>query len=304
VTLVPARTPLASDPVSDPLEQALAQVDGWGAEHAAAAVVGPSGVLAMHGDATRSFRWASVTKLLTAWTVLGATDRGLLALDDPAGPEGATVRHLLAHASGLSFEGAPVLAPPGRRRIYSNPGYDLLGALVAQRSGGSGGSGGTFEDVLRSTVLDPLGMRATTMVGRPSEGLHGPLADLAAFAGELLRPTLLEPATAVAATAVAFPGLVGVLPGVGRFDPLDWGLGPEVRSTKTPHWTGRRNSPGTVGHFGGAGTFLWADPAVDIALVCLTDRDFDTWALDAWPRISDAVVEATGSRSVPSAPRR
>lgn len=298
MTLVPAPTPLASDPVSDPLEQVLAQVDGWGAEHAAAAVVGPRGVLVMHGDATRPFRWASVTKLLTAWTVLGAADRGLLALDDPAGPEGASVRHLLAHASGLPFEGAVTLAPPGRRRIYSNPGYDLLGALVALRSGS------TFEDVLRSTVLEPLGMRATTLLGRPSEGLHGPLADIAAFGRELLRPTLLQPATAAAATAVAFPGLVGVLPGVGRFDPLDWGLGPEVRSTKTPHWTGHRNSPGTVGHFGGAGTFLWADPAADIALVCLTDRDFDTWALDAWPRISDAVVEAAGSRSVQAAPRR
>ena len=47
---------------------------------------------------------ASVTKLCTSWSVLVAVERGLLSLDDPAGPEGATVRHLLAHASGLPFE--------------------------------------------------------------------------------------------------------------------------------------------------------------------------------------------------------
>ena len=57
-----------------------------------------------------------------------------------------------------------------------------------------------------------------------------------------------------------FPGLVGVLPDVGRMDPNDWGLGVELRDAKTPHWTGARNSPRTFGHFGGSGTFLWVDP--------------------------------------------
>ena len=66
------------------------------------------------------------------------------------------------------------------------------------------------------------------------------------------------------ATSVAFPGLRGVLPGVGRFDPLDWGLGFEVRGSKSPHWTGTRNSPATFGHFGGTGTFLWVDPAAGL----------------------------------------
>ena len=57
-----------------------------------------------------------------------------------------------------------------------------------------------------------------------------------------------------------FPGLVGVLPGFGRMDPNDWGLGFELRDAKSPHWTGARNSPRTFGHFGGSGTFLWVDP--------------------------------------------
>jgi CubicO group peptidase (beta-lactamase class C family) len=133
-------------------------------------------------------------------------------------------------------------------------------------------------------------MGATKLVTRPSEGLHGPLRDLAATARELLRPTVIATHTLAEATSVAFPGLPGVLPGVGRFDPLDWGLGFELRDGKVPHWTGSRNSPATFGHFGGSGTFLWTDPALDRALVCLTDRDYAPWALEAWPPFSDAVI--------------
>ncbi len=266
------------------LESALAVVDTWEAAHASAAVVAPSGIVARHGDLVHRYGWASVTKLLTATAVLIAADRGLLALDDPGGPPGATVRHLLAHASGLPFEGEAVLAAPGRRRIYSNPGFDALGALVAERAGRP------FEDVLRDRVLAPLGMTGTSLHGRPSQGLHGPLQDLAAFARELLAPMLLEAATVVQATAVAFPGLVGVLPGVGRFDPCDWGLGPELRDGKAPHWTGTTNSPATFGHFGGSGTFLWIDPVARLGLAVLTDREFGPWALDAWPRLSDEVL--------------
>jgi CubicO group peptidase (beta-lactamase class C family) len=92
------------------------------------------------------------------------------------------------------------------------------------------------------------------------------------------------------ATTVAFPGLVGVLPGVGRFDPLDWGLGFELRDGKDPHWTGRANSPRTAGHFGARGTFAWADPAADVSCVALTDRDFGDWSLQAWPRLADLVL--------------
>jgi CubicO group peptidase (beta-lactamase class C family) len=56
-----------------------------------------------------------------------------------------------------------------------------------------------------------------------------------------------------------------------------------------------RNSPTTFGHFGGTGTFLWIDPVAELGLVVLTDRDFGSWALDAWPRLSDEVLAAPGS---------
>ena len=272
--------------MDDRLDVALATIDGWGADHAAAAVVGPDGIIATHGDLQHPFRWASVTKLVTAYAVLDAIEDGLLDLDEPAGPPGATVRHLLAHASGLPFEGETVIAQPGTRRIYSNPGFDILGALLAERDAVA------VVGVLDRRILTPLAMTGTQLITRASEGLHGPLSDLAAFARELLRPALVTRATLDAATVTAFPGLIGVLPGVGRFDPLDWGLGFELRDAKDPHWTGSRNSPATFGHFGGAGGFLWVEPALDRALVCLTDRDYGPWALEAWPPFSDAVIAA------------
>src|SRR6267154_5405640 len=97
---------------------ALRQVDGWPSEHVALAVIGTAE--AEHGDLGRVFEWASVTKLATAVTVLVACEEGIVDLDEPAGPPGSTVRHLLAHASGLPPDGTVPTAPPGSRRIYSN----------------------------------------------------------------------------------------------------------------------------------------------------------------------------------------
>ncbi len=92
---------------------------------------------------------------------------------------------------------------------------------------------------------------------------------------------------------VAYPDLAGILPGIGPQDPNEWGLGFEIRGYKTPHWTGRTNSPATFGHFGASGSFLWVDPAIGRSLLVLTDRNFGPWALDAWPPLADAVVAAS-----------
>src|SRR5262245_4611388 len=271
------------------LDDALATIDTWGADHAAAAVIGPAGVLASRGGGDRSFRWASVTKLVTALAVLVAVERDRVSLDEPAGPPGATVRHLLAHASGLPFNGSTPIAAPGTRRIYSNTGFDTLGTLLGTRFEAP------IEAVLADFVLTPVGMDRTRLLERPSQGLHGPLGDIVALARELLHPTIVSASTFAGATSVAFPGLIGLLPGVGRFDPLDWGLGFELHDRKVPHWMGTRNSPATFGHFGGAGTFLWVDPVAGLATVVLTDREFDDWALEAWPPFSDSVLEAAGA---------
>jgi len=265
---------------------ALEQLDGWEATTAAAAVVSATGVAATHGPIDTVLRIASVTKLLTAYATLIAVEEGSVALDEPAGPPGATVRHLLAHAAGYGFDGAAPIVGPGRRRIYSNTGIEVLAGHVEDRTGLP------FATYLREAVLDPLGMTSSELPGSPAHQLRSTITDLAAFVAELLAPTLVAPTTLADATTVQFAGLDGVLPGVGRFRPLDWGLGFELRDGKEPHWTGRANSPATYGHFGGSGTFLWVDPALAAGLVVLTDRPFGPWALEAWPVLSDAVVAA------------
>jgi CubicO group peptidase (beta-lactamase class C family) len=267
---------------------ALTQVDEWGAEHAAAAVVGPEGVRAAHGPADREFRWASVTKPTTALATLVAAEEGVIDLDEPAGPPGSTVRHLLAHTSGLPFHGDTPIAEPGKRRIYSNTGFEQLAAHV------EAAAEMPFPDYVRAAVFEPLAMGAE-LRGSAGADVHGTLDDAIRFARELLRPTLVAPETLAEATSVQFPGLAGVLPGIGRWDPNDWGLGFELKDAKQPHWTGAHNSPRTFGHFGGSGTFLWVDPEADLALVALTDREFDDWALEAWPRLSDAVLASASS---------
>jgi CubicO group peptidase (beta-lactamase class C family) len=246
---------------------------------------GGRGLLAVRGDTRLRGDWASVTKLATTLAVLVAVEEEAVDLDEPAGPPGATVRHLLAHASGLAYDEDRVVAPPATQRIYSNRGFEVLGEVVASRAGMP------FGDYLSEGVLGPLGMTGTRLDGSPAAGLAGPLDDLVRLAAELLEPTLVSASTMRAATTVAFPGLAGLLPGFGRQDPVDWGLGFEIRDAKSPHWTGRRNSPATFGHFGRSGSLLWVDPEAGLACALLTGREFEAWCREAWPALADAVLE-------------
>ena len=270
-----------------PAVESLCEIDGWGARTAAAGVVRPGGGEATHGPRDLEFRWASVTKLLTGYAALVAVEEGTVDLDEPAGPPGSTLRHLLAHASGLGPDPGAPLMPPERRRIYSNAGIELAAELVAGRAEMP------FADYLRQAVLAPLGLRGA-LRSSPAWGYRGPLDDALAFARELLEPALVAPETLAEATEVQFPGLAGVLPGWGRMETNDWGLAFELRDHKSPHWTGTLASPRTFGHFGASGTFLWVDPNAGVACAVLTDREFGDWAKNAWPGFSDAVIaEAT-----------
>ncbi|KAA1252235.1 beta-lactamase family protein [Mycobacterium simiae] len=266
---------------------ALDALGDWPVPAAAAAVVGPGGVLATHGDTAQVYTLASVTKPLVARAAQIAIEEGVVDLDTPAGPTGSTIRHLLAHASGLAMHSAKELARPGTRRMYSNYGFTLLAEAVQHESGIEFGS------YLTEAVCEPLGMTSTRLAGGADAagfGATSTVADLALFAGDLLRPSTVSGQMHADATTVQFPGLDGVLPGYGVQRPNDWGLGFELRDAKSPHWTGARNSARTYGHFGQAGGFIWADPDADLALVILTDRDFGEWTLGLWPAVSDSVL--------------
>ncbi len=288
---------------------ALALVADWPVGAAAVGVIAidrtgtpawrrEAGMLESIGPEGRIFSWASVTKPATALAVLIAVEEGTLSLDEPAGPPGATVRHLLSHASGLGPEPGVPLAKPGVSRIYSNVGYVMLADLVAERSGIP------FAEYLRIGVLEPLAMGHTGLgprvpQGSAAAGLTGPLTDLLSLGRELAAPTLVSAATHRAATSVQFEGLAGVLPGFQRFDPCDWGLGVEIRGRKQPHWTGSTNSPATFGHFGRSGSFLWVDPVAGVLCGGLTDRPFGPWAVRSWPALADAVLEECAARRAP-----
>jgi CubicO group peptidase (beta-lactamase class C family) len=262
---------------------ALRTIDVWGARAAAAGVVCAGAEVAVHGPCDATFRWASVTKLLTGLAVLVAVEEGTVELDEAAGPDGSTLRHLLAHASGLPPDEGPPLMPPAQRRIYSNYGIELAAQRVSDRAQMP------FAEYFAGAVRRPLAL-AGDLHGSPAWAYRGPLDDLLKLGRELLGPTLVAPETLDEATSVQFPGLVGVLPGFGRMEPNDWGLAFELRDAKSPHWTGAQNSPRTFGHFGAAGTFLWVDPERGVACGVLTDKEFGPWAVDAWPAFSDAVL--------------
>ena len=146
------------------LRLAVGTVLDWPVDHVAAAVVTADGtVAATAGETDRVFgHLASVTKLLTAYATLIAVEEGAVEWDTPAGPPGSTVRHLAAHASGLSFSEGKVQAKPGTRRIYSNVGFDVLGETVATAAGIP------FAEYLYEAVCEPLGMTATRLDGSPA----------------------------------------------------------------------------------------------------------------------------------------
>jgi CubicO group peptidase (beta-lactamase class C family) len=273
----------------------------WPVDRAGVAVVSPSGTerAALGGvGGGDEFAVASVTKLMTTLAALTAIEGGRLDLDQPV-PEagdGVTVRHLLAHASGLPFEHSGGRRAPGTSRIYSNVGFRLLGETVADAVGT------VFGSWMGASVLAPLGMSATRLGSRrgveedPAAGAVSTLDDL-----ERLARCLLDRGAPVLgrelfdeAASVQFQGLAGLVPGVGRFDPCDWGLGFELHDGKRPHWMGDRRSAAAFGHFGASGCFLWVDPEAELACAAVSDRAFDDgrWAMATWPAWCDRLPSA------------
>lgn len=252
----------------------------------AAGVCGPeASSVVTFGDARAVFPLASVSKLLASYAALIAVDQGYLSLDDPAGPEGSTVRHLLAHASGYAFEGGTLLAQPGTRRMYTNFGIEELGREL------EGATGCDLDEWIEIALVQPLSLQDVVLTGSPAKDYCGSVADLLILGRELLHPTLVGGSLAKALRTPQFPELSGVLPGYGRQSPNLWGLGPEIRGEKRPHWTGTRNSPAAFGHFGQSGSFLWVDPVADACAAFLGAEPFGEMHVQQWPALSDALLE-------------
>ncbi|MGO2520222.1 MAG: serine hydrolase domain-containing protein [Microbacterium sp.] len=267
----------------------FAATDGF-AHTALVGVTGPEQTIAVQGDPHAALALASVSKPLTAWGALIAVERGLIDLDEPAGPEGSTVLNLLDHTSGLPFEGDQSQAAPGTRRIYSNAGFDALGAHIAEAVGTP------FSDWMSREVTTPLGMTEIEVTGRPSAGYQASIADLLLFGREVLRPTLIPAALRDLALRVSRPGLRGVVPGYGSFDDNQWGLGFELKGVKSPHWLSDSFAPETAGHFGGQGSFFFVDRSRDLAAAFLSGVAFGDEHKRIWPPLTEEIVARYGAR--------
>ena len=259
----------------------------WPVPAVSAAVLRSGDVVETIGDVDRVQRLASLTKPIAAWAIMIGVEEGTVMLDDAVGQPGCTLRHLLAHAGGYPFEGDAAIVAPETSRIYSNRGFDLAAAHLADAAAMP------FDEYLGAAVLGPLSMTSSVLNGSAAHGIRSNLHDSCRFVTEVMRPSLLHGSTATDVRNVHYPTLAGMVPGVGRFDRCPWGLGFEVRGDKSPHWTGRANSAATFGHFGGAGTMMWADPHAGLGVVGLTDTSFDQWSIEAlrlWPAFSDAAL--------------
>ena len=182
----------------------FSQISQWPADTVAGALLHRGEVIEAVGDTAREFPVASVTKLVAAYGVMLAVEEGAVELEQPAGPEGSTLEHLLAHASGISFDSREPQKPVGERRIYSSAGYEWAADTVADATGMD------FAEYLREGVLAPLGMDSTRLEGSAGHGLVSTVKDLAAFAAEVQDPQLLHPSTVADMRRVHFGGLRGL----------------------------------------------------------------------------------------------
>ncbi|WP_049147681.1 serine hydrolase domain-containing protein [Corynebacterium striatum] len=263
----------------------LSHLEAWPVETVSAALIKGDCIVESLGDTSRQFPVASVTKLVSAYAVLLAVEEGAVELDQAAGPEGSTLRHLLSHASGVAFDSRQLQRPVGQRRIYSSAGYEWAAQVVEEATGMA------FPDYLSEGVCKPLGMNATFLNGSAGHGLISTVDDLTVFAQEVLKPRLLHPSTVAEMRTVQFPGLRGIVPGYGSFKDCAWGLGFEIHAKKE-QWMGTLPAD-AVGHFGMSGTYLWV--AGDWAMVALTDRDFGSWAKPLWAESNSAIWKEISS---------
>ena len=286
----------------------LATLVHWPVRRLAAAAVAHGDVIATRGDVDEVFGLASVSKPISAMAVLVAHEEGTADLDghlttlegqnasadgtphvtpQPPDPDDrATIADLLAHAGGFSPDLPIRLTAPRTRRIYSTATYDLLADEIAATASMP------FEEYLTAAVTAPLGMGSTVLDGSPGSDIRSTVADLVRFMRAWREPVLIHSSTIERATSPHLPHLVGVLPGFGRQDPNPWGLGPEIRGHKQPHWSSYANDPSTFGHFGRSGTLWWMDPAADRGFVDLTDEGFGPWAAASWPIVATDVLAA------------
>jgi len=225
-----------------------------------------------------SYPWASVSKMAVAALVGVAVQDGGVRFDEPCGPSGSTLAHVLSHASGLGPTHDALGARVGTKRIYSTYGFEL----VVERLGGIS----SVVELCRTV----LGLHSVESDGSAGGGLIGTCEDLETLAsiwmghGPLTNDTLRE------MTTIFMPEIAGVVPGFGSFQPCPWGLGPQIKG-RNRHWMGDGWPSSSFGHFGQSGSLVLIDPERHFAVVALSARAFGPWAVSAWPVWTSQIYE-------------
>jgi len=214
----------------------------------------------------------------------------------------------------------PLEVPANTRVEYSNVGYGLLALVVEHLTHQD------FSAALESLVLQPLGIEAWLGVEPPRTPVR-----LADTRGKHVG-TALEPFNSAFWRSLAFPwaGMLTTAAGALRlvctfwhnhdgflqpttraeairnqvgelrctmfnkavWDPCAWGLGPELRATKTPHWAPPTAHPDSFGHAGASGCLVWADPSAKVAWAMLGARTAESgWLLRRGAAIGAAILE-------------
>lgn len=205
---------------------------------------------------------------------------------------------------------------------YSNLGYGILGVLLERVTNQ------ICADALHDLVIQPLGIQAwlgdnpdvTCAVigdvrGRhrgtdletynslfwrslalPWGGLctdaHGALSIVQAFSSQ---SDLLSPARRNDATRDYTNHLAGGFMKPLMWDQSPWGLGPELRGSKQPHWVSNTFPPDSFGHSGASGMLAWYDPQSMFSFALLGARAADSgWLLRHAPEISRRLRESYG----------
>ncbi len=228
------------------------------------------------------------------------------------------------YAEGLDWQAlgaacllTPLEAPPATRVQYGNVGYGLLALMVERRTGEH------FPAALARLVLGPLGVEAYLgdepprrpavlagvrgkHAGTPLEPFNSPfyrslalpwagmvtnVAGALAIVRTFRDPQFLSAATAAAATADQTGGLSGGFVEPLFWKPCPWGLGPDLRGAKSPHWVPAEAGADSFGHSGASGCLAWYAPAADLAWAIFGARTADNgWLLRRSPALSTAIL--------------
>lgn len=234
-------------------------------------------------------------------------------------PEGAApyTRSLSWQDIARASLSTPVERTPRTSVEYSNLGYSLL-AIIVERT-----TGQPFTKAVADLVIAPLRLEAylgaepprpvARITGNYGEHLGtelepfntpfwralalpyggmittaaGSLALVRAFAGA---PTGFLPAELrVEAITDQTGGVPGSMVGVFHWPHCPWGLGPDLRGRKEPHFAPLAASPASFGHAGASGCLVWCDPDADLTWSIHGTHTSETW----WQKqgsISEAIL--------------